>query len=284
MVTNAGSAEMMVWLNDRLVLAQDARVSVFDHGFTVADGVFETMKIIRGVPFALTRHLQRLHRSAVSLGLDEPDLEAIRQAIAQTIEANGVTGDEAARLRVTYTAGAGPLGSDRGEGSPTLVVAMTRMQPWPPTAEVITVVWPRNDRGALVGVKSTSYAENVLALAEARRLGASEALMPDTQGRLCEGTGSNVVVVLDGQAITPTLATGALPGITRELALEWLDVKEQDVPIEMLSAADEIWLTSSTRDIQLVHRLDGRDLPTPGGLGLDARRLFEERSSEDLDP
>ncbi len=275
---------MTVWLHGGLVSYEDARVSVFDHGFTVADGVFETLKVSRGTPFALSRHLRRLHRSASLLGLPEPDLDAIRSAVNATVAANIASVGALARLRITYTAGAGPLGSDRDAQEPTLVVAMTSMQRWPDSAAVITVPWTRNERGALAGVKSTSYADNVRALAQARSAGASEALMPDTQGRLCEGTGCNVIVVRDGQAITPTLATGALPGITRELILEWFDVIEMDMRFEELTEVDEVWLTSSTRDIQAVHRLDDRELRSARPWGTPVRKAFAQRGEEDVDP
>lgn len=273
-----------IWVDDRLVAAQDARISVFDHGFTVADGVFETLKVTRGLPFAVTRHLRRLRTSASILGLPEPDLDRISDAIARTVEANAGDIGDLARLRITYTAGAGPLGSDRGDAPPTLVVAVSSMSAWPSSAAVITVPWPRNDRGALVGVKSTSYAENVMALAEAKRSVASEAVMPDTRGRLCEGTGSNVLVVIDDHVCTPTLATGALPGITRELVLEWCEVEEVDISIEAWGQADAAALTSSTRDVQVIHRIDGRDLPAPPTALVEVRERFAEASAERLDP
>ena len=273
-----------VWVDDRLVAREDARISVFDHGFTVADGVFETLKVVRGRPFAVGRHLRRLHTSAARLGLADPDLDRIRHAIDRTVEANAGIMGELGRLRVTYTAGAGPLGSDRDNAPPTLVVAVSAMAPWPASAAVITVPWPRNDRGALVGVKSTSYAENVVALAEARRHGAAEAVMPDTRGRLCEGTGSNVLVVIDGRVCTPTLATGALPGITRELVLEWCDVDEVDIPLEVWAQADAAALTSSTRDVQVIHRIDERDLPEPPPVLRGVRERFMQASAEAIDP
>lgn len=275
---------MTIWLQDRLVDPADAHVSVFDHGFTVADGVFETLKVTRGVPFALSRHLQRLHNSARILGLVEPDLDLIRHAVGATITANEGGSSALARLRITYTGGTGPLGTDRGGDQPTLVVAQTSMDPWPETAAVITVPWARNDKGALRGVKSTSYADNVRALAHARQMDASEALMPDTQGRLSEGTGSNVIVVREGRAVTPTLDTGALPGITRELALEWCELTECDVAIEELRVVDEVWLTSSTRDIQAVDRVDGRRFAAPGAVGVRIRAQFLERATLNPDP
>ncbi|NEE51568.1 4-amino-4-deoxychorismate lyase, partial [Streptomyces sp. SID8455] len=119
-----------------------------------------------------------------------------------------------------------------------------------------TVPWTRNERGALTGLKTTSYAENVVALARARERGASEALFPNTVGRLCEGTGSNVFVVLDGRIHTPPVASGCLAGITRALAVEWTGAEESDLPMEVLAEADEIFLTSTLRDIQAVHRVD----------------------------
>lgn len=277
---------MKIWMNGELCAADEARVSVFDHGFTVADGVFETLKIQDGSAFAVRRHLERLARSAQGMGLPAPDLEMIRSGIDEVVAANRAEISDLGRLRVTYTAGSGPLGSDRSQAGsgPTLVVAATPMTAWPESAAVITVSWPRNERSPLAGVKSTSYAENVIALAEARRQGVSEALMADTQGRLCEGTGSNVLVVMGDRIITPTLATGALPGITRSLVIEWCGVEEVDLPWESLADAEALMLTSSTRDVQPVHRIDGRDLPPLPEIARACVMEFRRRTSLDIDP
>lgn len=277
---------MRYWVSQAggLVEAELARVSVLDHGFTVADGVFETLKVSGGVPFALTRHLDRLERSAGAMGLPAPDRARVQLAVRETLDANAPLLGDFARLRITYTAGDAPLGSDRGEAGPTLVVAASAMHPWPESAAVITVPWPRNERSPLAGVKSTSYAENVLALARAHEHGAGEALMPDTQGRLCEGTGSNVFLVLGGDLITPSLATGCLPGVTRDLVLEWSDAVEADVPLTALEEADEVFITSSTRDVQPVHRVDSRILAAPGPISDAVRREFLRRSRDDVDP
>ena len=277
---------MRFWVSHQggLVDADDARVSVLDHGFTVADGVFETLKVADGAAFALTRHVDRLERSAAAMGLPAPDRAQVFAAVHETVEANAPVLGALGRLRITYTAGDAPLGSDRGETGPTLVVAVSAMKPWPESAAVITVPWPRNERSPLAGVKSTSYAENVLALARAHDHGAGEALMPDTQGRLCEGTGSNVFLVLDGRLITPSLATGCLAGVTRDLVLEWSGAIERDVPMSALEEAEEVFITSSTRDVQPVHRVDSRSLPAPGPVTTAVREDFLRRAGADVDP
>ncbi|ARP69329.1 4-amino-4-deoxychorismate lyase [Streptomyces pluripotens] len=273
---------MTIWLDGGLRDVETARVSVFDHGLTVGDGIFETVKAVDGRPFALTRHLDRLTRSARGLGLPDPDRGEVREACAAVLEANPMP---LGRLRITYTGGHGPLGSDRGGHGPTLVVAVGETTRRPDSTAVITVPWTRNERGALTGLKTTSYAENVVALARAHQHGASEALFGNTVGQLCEGTGSNVFVVLDGEIHTPPITSGCLAGITRALTIEWTGAKEIDLPLDVLDRADEVFLTSTLRDVQGVHRADDRELPgAPGPVTTDAMRIFDERSGADLDP
>ncbi|MEU0004949.1 aminodeoxychorismate lyase [Streptomyces sp. NPDC006314] len=273
---------MRIWLDGGLRDLESAHVSVFDHGLTVGDGVFETVKAVDGRLFALTRHLDRLTRSARGLGLPDPDHDEVRRACAAVLEADPMP---LGRLRITYTGGYGPLGSDRGDQGPTLVVALGETTRRPDSTAVITVPWTRNERGALTGLKTTSYAENVVALARAHQHGASEALFGNTVGQLCEGTGSNVFVVLDGEIHTPPVASGCLPGITRALTVEWTGAKETDLPLDVLQRADEVFLTSTLRDVQAVHRVDDRELTgTPGPVTAKAMRIFDERSGQDLDP
>ncbi|MFF2652397.1 aminotransferase class IV [Streptomyces sp. NPDC058045] len=273
---------MKIWLDGGLQDADTARVSVLDHGLTVGDGIFETLKAVDGRAFAVTRHLDRLTRSARGLGLPDPDLDEVRRACAAVLEANPVP---LGRLRVTYTGGLSPLGSVRGEDGPTLTVALGGIEPRPDSTAVVTVPWTRNERGALAGLKTTSYAENVVALARAREAGASEAIFANTVGALCEGTGSNIFVVLDGRIHTPPLASGCLAGITRRLAAEWTGAVETDLPMEVLERAEEVFLTSTTRDVQAVHRVDGRELPgAHGPVAAKAMRIFTERAADDIDP
>jgi branched-chain amino acid aminotransferase len=277
---------MKVWVDGAVVEADRARVSVFDHGLTVGDGVFETAKVVGGVPFALTRHLDRLASSARGLGLAPPEDATVREAVARTLAANA---DAAAagplRLRITLTGGTSPLGSDRGDAGPTLVVALAPLTAWAPTAKVVVVPWTRNERAATAGLKTTSYADNVVALAHAKSRGGTEALLANTAGMLCEGTGSNVFLVLAGELVTPPLSSGCLAGVTRALVLEWTGAVERDVPLEVLPEADEVFLTSTTRDVQPVHQVGEDAYPgAPGKVTRDAAAAFAARAAADVDP
>jgi branched-chain amino acid aminotransferase len=275
----------IVWLDGAILDAAEAKVSVFDHGITVGDGVFETIKLIGGRPFALRRHIERLHRSARGLGLDVPLGDArLRDAIDGLLAA--APAGEVGRLRVTVTGGVAPPGSGRGTSGPTLIMAVAPLEPREPDTVAITVPWPRNERSAVAGLKTTSYAENVVALAEARKLGATEAIMANLVGNLCEGTGTNVFVVRGGVLSTPPLLAGCLAGVTRALLLEELpDADEDNLPMAALPEADEVLLTSSTRDVQPLRVLDGRELP--GAEGPVAKRAIDaiaDLQARDMDP
>ena len=248
---------MHVWLNGALVEPAEARLPIDDHGLVVGDGAFETLKTTGGQAFAVTRHLQRLERSLEALAIDVPDANRLRAAIDETVAA---AGHAESRIRVTVTAGSGSLGSGMPGGDPSVVVAVTELKPKvAPIA--ITVPWTRNERGATAGLKTTSYAENVRALRVAHEAGASEALFANTRDELCEGTGTNVFVVIDGQTFTPPLSSGCLAGVSRELLLEAnSDIIERDLPFDILTTAEEVFLTSTTRDVQGLIKIDDRNL------------------------
>src|SRR6478672_7715550 len=251
---------MRAWVNGDLLDDPLApAVTVSDHGLTVGDGVFEAVKVVEGRPFALTRHLDRLARSAAVLAPEHLPL---------------------GRLRITYTGGVAPLGSGRGDSPPTLVVVADTLTPAASTTSVVTVPWPRNERGALAGLKTTSYAENVVALAYAQERGATEAVFANLAGHLCEGTGSNVFYVVDGELRTPTLASGCLAGVTRALLLEWCGGVEVDEPIEVVERASEVFLVSTTRDVQGVSAWDDRELPAPGPVTAEAAAVWAKREPE----
>jgi branched-chain amino acid aminotransferase len=271
-----------VWIDGALVDEVDARVSPFDHGLLTGDGVFETLQVVRYRPFAARRHLDRLARSTAGMRLPCPPPAVVRAAMDEVIRANGL---EHGRLRVTVTGGPSPLGSDRAAVSPTVIVAGGPVPPWPPAADVVTAPWPRNERGALAGLKTISYGENVVALAYARDRQAGEAVFGNLAGNLCEGTGTNVFLALGGRLVTPPLSAGCLAGVTRELLLEVVDVTEDDVPLSALGAAEEAFLTSSTRDVQAIRAVDGRALPAcPGPHTAAAAAAFSALLEAEIDP
>ena len=275
---------MRAWIDgDLLADPTQGAIAVTDHGFTVGDGVFEAVKTLEGVPFALTRHLARLERSAAGLGLPAPDLDDVRQGVAAVLDA--AQDDPIGRLRITWTAGPHPMGSGRGGGPPTLVVAYSAIDHAAAETTVVTVPWTRNENGATAGLKTTSYAENVIALAHAHRHGGTEAVLANTAGDLCEGTGSNVFYVVDGELRTPSLSSGCLAGITRELVLEWCGAREVDEPLtEVRAHASEAFLVSTTRDVQAVASWDDRDLPAPGPVTRRCAETWAAREAETMDP
>jgi branched-chain amino acid aminotransferase len=234
------------------------------------------------VPFAVRRHLERLRRSAAGLGLTVPTSDdELRAAMSAVL---GSTAHPLARVRITVTGGSAPLGSERGGSGPTTIVAAGPLVPPSPTTAVCVVPWPRNERSAVAGVKTTSYAENVVALAHAKERGCTEALFTTTTGLLCEGTGSNVFAVLGGRLVTPPLASGCLAGVTRDLVLEVTDAVEDDISMEAFGRAEEVFLTSTGRDVQAVDTVDDRALGPPGPRTTAAAAAFAQLVERDVDP
>lgn len=213
------TTDVRVWAGGRLVDPAQAVYAAQDPVATHGLGLFETCRVLDGRVVALERHLVRLSRSAEALGL-AVDLDAVRAGIAAVLG----TGEQ--RVRVTVGSPVGPVvvaGPVPQRGAPALRRS----------------AWVRNERSPLAGHKSTAYAADALALADARRHGGDEALLADSQGRLSEGTTSNVYVEVDGELLTPSLASGCLPGVLRTLVLEWsaeerLPVREAELPWTVL--------------------------------------------------
>jgi branched-chain amino acid aminotransferase len=252
-----------------------------DHGLLVGDGVFETLKVTERGAFAVRRHLNRLTRSAAALHLPPPDHLRIREAIDAVVDGRDFP---RGKLRITYTGGRGPLGSEAAYGPPTLFAALAPADPAAPITSIVTAPWTRNERGALAGVKSTSYAENVRTLAYAAEKEASEAIFLNTAGHVCEGTGTNVFLVFEDTVVTPPLSSGPLPGITRELIMEWSPVEERDLTLEEAKRADEVFITSSMRDVQRIERWDDLIFSPVRPITEAVATAFDERSQADLDP
>jgi branched-chain amino acid aminotransferase len=270
-----------VWLNGEVVCTSEARLSPFEHGFTVGNGVFETLAFREGAFVALKRHHDRLTHSCSAMGLQVPSLEVFRDGLMEVMKANAMA---EARLRFTVSAGEGLPATNAVEGRATMLAVATPLKPWPPTESVVIVPWTRNANDPLAGIKSTSYGGNVRALAQAKARGAGEAIFTNTSGHLCEGTGSNVFLVRDGCVLTPPLSSGCLAGVTRALVIESSEVIEQDIPIEWFEHADEAFLTSSTRDVHPIAAINGRALAVVNGdLTRHAAAALRERLKQVAD-
>jgi len=276
------TGQLRIWLNGRLYEdPHQATVAGTDHGLVVGDGVFETLKVTERGAFAVRRHLNRLNRSAAALGLPEPDHGQIREAIDAVLDGRDFP---RAKLRITYTGGRGPLGSEAAYGPPTMIIMLASVDVSPRLTSIVTAPWTRNEHGALAGVKSTSYAENVRGLGYAANHGASEAIFLNTAGHVCEGTGTNIFVVFGDTVITPPLTSGPLAGVTRELIMEWSTVEQRDLTLDEAKRADEVFITSSMRDVQCVEQWDDQTFGPAHPVTRAVAATFAERSEADFDP
>ncbi|MHB1473763.1 MAG: aminotransferase class IV [Dermatophilaceae bacterium] len=274
------------WVSGERVDPAAPAIAAVDHGVTVGDGAFETCKVIDGVAFALERHARRLDRSMAGLGLPAADHDVIDAGIKAVLSGEPIA---YGRLRYTVTGGAGPLGSDRETSPLTYIVTAGPMATNPESGKLVVVPWTRNERSATAGLKTTSYAENVVALAYAKERGGVEAVLANSVGNLCECTGSNVFVVVDGEIRTPDLASGPLAGVTRDLVIEWcreegLTVHAEPLPMSILTQATEVFITSSIKDVMAVHAIDDRVVVSPGPVTAQVVEIFTRLSRERLDP
>lgn len=271
-----------------------AQVSVFDRGFLYGDSVFETLRTYGGRPFALDDHMARLEHSAdaVFIGLPVP-----RAALTAEVQsAIAAVGNPESYVRVIVTRGSGPMGLDTGfEAHPLRVVIVGPLTPPPSEAyeRGIGVVTYRTQRVAeateAAGTKVGNYLVAVLAMRSARAAGASEALIVDGAGNVVEGATSNVFVVQGGRLSTPPVEAGILPGITRAFLLEvaaelGVEVELRSLAVAELAGADEVFISSSIRELLPVVRVDGGAVGN-GAPGPTTRRLlaaFREKARKSM--
>ncbi len=279
----AGGAPAFVWVNGRPADPGAPHLLVHDRGFTLADGLFETMRSYGGGVFRLGRHLERLERGAQRLGIPlPPGLRAAVTAAARTAAAAGL-GE--ASVRLTVSRGPAPPGAlPPDESAPTVILAIHAV-PRPPAAwwerglSARLVAGRRNEHAVTAGLKTLAYPDAVAALVEARAHGAEEALFLDTAGHLCEASASNLFFYGRDALVTPPVHCGALPGVTREAVLALavdldLVVEERAAFPEELLGAEEAFLTSSVREVVPLTRVDGRAIDG-GAPGPFTRRLAE---------
>ena len=246
------SSTPIVWMNGELMPADEVRVSPFDLSLTVGMGVFETALSYSGYVFEWGRHYARLVKSASVMGMAAPDNDVMEKAINAVIVANKLESARA-RVRVSLGAGVAPLHLGNTTGN-VIVTAVNQPEPTK-VASLVMVPYNCDENAAVTGVKSVSYANQVLALRHAVSAGADEALMLNTRNEICEGSMSNIFLVKNGSVRTPALSSGCLPGVTREIVMELcgelgIGCEECALTETDTKDADELFITSSVREVQ----------------------------------
>jgi branched-chain amino acid aminotransferase len=275
-----------VCVNGRITSDRDAVISVFDHGFLYGEGIYETLRTYHGRPFLYDRHVRRLRNSARMIALDIPFSDAdLASQIRDTMAAADLNGSEA-YIRVLVTRGIGELTYDP-QATPTpsvVIIVKPQVDPPPDTYQrgvrvVIVEVVRNHPETVNPMIKSNNLLNCALAAQEAIHKGGFEGIMRNYRGELTECTTSNLFIVKDGTALTPPLESGLLPGITREFLFEigkdvGVDVRERVLRDGDLFAADEAFLTSTTREAVPIVRVDDRTIGS-GSPGPVTRQLLD---------
>jgi branched-chain amino acid aminotransferase len=284
----------LVMIDGLLVAPEQARVSVFDRGFLYGDSIFETLRTYGGRPFAVEEHLVRLEASAARTFLELP---LPRAALADEIRrAVAAAGHDESVVRLMVTRGQGPLGLDPSlAGPPLRVVLVTRLVPPPAAAyergvAVVTMSLQRVADGTPAeGAKVGNYLVAVLAMRRARAAGAAEALIVDARGRVVEGASSNLFLIRGGRLVTAPEDAGILPGITRARVLDAAHTRGMPIELrapslEELFVADELFVSSSLRELLPVVSVDGRQAGggRPGEQTRELLATFRRNARKDV--
>ncbi|MGE1209387.1 branched-chain-amino-acid transaminase [Bacillus pumilus] len=277
--------EQWIFLNDELVKKEDAKISVYDHGFLYGDGVFEGIRVYNGNIFRMKEHLDRLYDSARSIMLNIPySLEELAEKMIHTVERNGL---KDAYIRLVVSRGAGDLGLDPnncGRANTVIIVEPLAIFPkhlYETGIDIVTVPTRRNRPDVLSPkVKSLNYLNNILVRIEAHMAGVSEALMLNDQGYVAEGSADNVFIYKKGKLYTPPGYIGALEGITRNAIMEiaedlGYEVKEEPFTRHDVYTAEEVFLTGTAAEVIAVVKVDGRTIGE-GKPGIHTNKLLEQ--------
>lgn len=268
-----------IWVNGERLASDGAHISARDRGLTLADGVFETMRAYRGVVFRLDHHLKRLTHALGALGI--PVRQEIEQWVREAVR--GADGDVSIRLTVTRGIGAAGV-APPSDVQPTVIVTINPPPVFPASVYELglsahVASGRRNERAMTAGLKTLAYTDAVVALLEAQRAGADEALFLDTETHCSEATSSNLFLWTGNALVTPPVSCGALPGITRAAVIELarglsMRTQEHAFRLDELLIAEEAFLTSSLRGLAPLVRVDAH--PIGGGLpGAVTRQLAE---------
>jgi branched-chain amino acid aminotransferase len=282
-----------VYVNGRIAKATEAVVPVYDHGFLYGEGVYETLRTYNRVPFLYDRHTRRLRQSAEALHLDVPfDDETLAKWIGETVAAAGEM--EEAYIRILLTRGVGELNYDpKSTPAPSLVIIVKPMDPTPARMEtdgiaISLVPILRNHPGSVNPlIKSNNLLNNALAMQEAYRRGGEEGLMCNYRGEISECSQSNFFMVRNGVALTPKSRAGLLEGVTRAFLFEvgqdvGIEVRDETLFPKDLETADEAFITSTTRELSPVTRIDDRVLGTgkPGPVTMKLLEGYRKRAQD----
>ncbi len=257
-------------VNGRISAEGDAVISVFDHGFLYGEGIYETLRTYNGRPFLYDRHMRRLRRSAEMIVLELPFSDDDLAARIRETTAAAQLGRAEAYIRVLVTRGIGELTYDPKATPAPSVVVIIKPNVDPPAEAFekgvkvcLSPIMRNHPQSVNPMIKSNNLLNNALAMQEALRRGGTEAIMRNYRGELTECTQSNLFIVKDGVALTPPIEAGLLPGITREFMFEvgkevGVVVLEQVLRDEDLFAADECFLTSTTKEAVPIVQVDNR--------------------------
>jgi branched-chain amino acid aminotransferase len=281
-----------VYIGGKLYDKEDAKISVYDHGFLYGDGVFEGIRSYGGKVFKLREHLDRLYEGARHIKLEIPlSKEAFAKAIQDTLQVNGI---KDGYIRAVVTRGAGYLGLDpRKTSDPQIVIITDTISLYPPELyenglEIATVSTIRNHPNALnPRIKSLNYLNNILAKIEGALAGCPEALMLNHKGEIAECSGDNIFLVKRGLLRTPSIDAGILEGITRNAVIDLaraagIEVQEIALTRHDVYSADECFLTGTAAEVIPVVKCDGRPIGNgkPGPITRQLRERFHQLTRE----
>jgi len=254
----------VIYLNGTMLPAEQARIDPFDRGFSLGDGLFETLRAYDGHPFRLADHLERMSTAAAALDIPLPvGMPAVAEAVSELLQANRHHQGDAS-IRITLSRGTGPRGlPPPADPRPTLLIATAAYAPLPDTCTAVSVDIRRNEGSPLSRMKSLGALDNVLAAGVAAKRGAEEAILSNNAGRIACGARANLFAVIDGRLVTPPISDGVLPGIARRVVLEiaaakLLPSEEASLRAADLMRAEEILLTNSLFEVRSVRHFDGR--------------------------
>ena len=285
---------MLVYVNGHFVPKEEASVSVFDHGFLYGDGIYETLRAYHGKLFLQSKHLDRLKHSADAISLKLPlSLDKIGEALHETLNVNKLT---EAYVRIHLSRGRGEIGLDPALcHAPTMIIVAQPFKDYPvefyENGVAVAVVATRRNHPLAIspGIKSTNFLNNILAKIESLKTGAYEGIMLNWEGYVAEGTISNIFTVKQGVLYTPSLDTGILEGVTRDLVLHLarkarITTKEVKLKPHDLTSADECFITNTTVEVLPVTRVDDKVIGSgkPGPVTIALREAYQREVARDV--